>query len=86
MDITSGKIESAQYYKKTGLDVIWNSVENILDNVDVNSNVFWAAGKIFALKEQNAPVAMIDTDFIVPEEKIRRKKVLQEIVERNQEE
>ena len=55
----------AQYYKKTGLDVIWNSVENILDNVDVNSNVFWAAGKIFALKEQNAPVAMIDTDFIV---------------------
>ena len=42
----------AQYYKKTGLDVIWNSVENILDNVDVNSNVFWAAGKIFALKEQ----------------------------------
>ena len=53
----------AQYYKKTGLDVIWNSVENILDNVDVNSNVFWAAGKIFALKEQNAPVAMIDTDF-----------------------
>ena len=55
----------AQYYKKTGLDVIWNSVENILDNVDVNSNVFWAAGKIFALKKQNAPVAMIDTDFIV---------------------
>lgn len=55
----------AQYYKKTGLDVIWNSVENILDNVDVNSNVFWAAGKIFALKEQNAPVAMIDTDFVV---------------------
>ena len=49
----------AQYYKKTGLDVIWNSVENILDNVDVNSNVFWAAGKIFALKEQNAPVARI---------------------------
>ena len=55
----------AQYYKKTGLDVIWNSVENILDNVDVNSNVFWAAGKIFALKEQNAPVAMIDTDFSI---------------------
>ena len=51
--------------KKTGLDVIWNSVENILDNVDVNSNVFWAAGKIFALKEQNAPVAMIGTDFVV---------------------
>ena len=59
----------AQYYKKTGLDVIWNSVENILDNVDVNSNVFWAAGKIFALKEQNAPVAMIDTDFVVWETK-----------------
>ena len=63
----------AQYYKKTGLDVIWNSVENILDNVDVNSNVFWAAGKIFALKEQNAPVAMIDTDFIVCKNRLLKK-------------
>lgn len=54
-----------EYYRKTGLDVIWDSVENALDSVDVNPDVFWAAGKIFALNRQSAPVAMIDTDFIV---------------------
>lgn len=54
-----------EYYEKTGLDVIWDSVENVLDDVDVNPDVFWAAGKIFALSRQEAPVAMIDTDFIV---------------------
>ena len=54
-----------EYYRKTGLDVIWDSVENALDSVDVNPDVFWAAGKIFALSRQSAPVAMIDTDFIV---------------------
>ncbi len=55
----------ADYYKKTGLDIIWDSVENVLDNVDVDPHVFWAAGKLFALNCQSAPVAMIDTDFIV---------------------
>lgn len=54
-----------EYYKKTGLDVIWDGIDVVLDDVDVNPDVFWAAGKLFALKEQTAPVAMIDTDFIV---------------------
>lgn len=55
----------SEYYKKTGLDVIWDGIDVILDDVDVNPDVFWAAGKLFALKEQNAPVAMLDTDFII---------------------
>lgn len=54
-----------EYYKKTGLDIIWDGIDAILDGIDVNPDVFWAAGKLFALKEQNAPVAMVDTDFIV---------------------
>ncbi len=54
-----------EYYKKTGLDVIWNGIDVLLDDIDVNPNVFWAAGKLFALKKQNAPIAMVDTDFIV---------------------
>lgn len=54
-----------EYYRKTGLTAVWDSVENALDDVDVNPDVFWAAGKIFALSGQSAPVAMIDTDFIV---------------------
>ena len=57
--------EGERYYQKANLISIWDSVENILDDVDVNPDVFWAAGKIFALSRQNAPIAMIDTDFIV---------------------
>ena len=55
------------YYKKLGLDIIWNSVSDSLDKIPdtINPRVFWAAGKIFALKEQSAPVAVMDTDFIV---------------------
>lgn len=54
-----------EYYKSIGITSIWDKTENILDNIDVNPDVFWAAGKIFALKKQKAPVAMIDTDFII---------------------
>lgn len=58
---TAGK----DYYEKTGLCSIWDNVECLLDDIDVNADVFWAAGKIFALESQKAPIAMIDTDFIV---------------------
>lgn len=55
----------AGYYKKTGLNVIWDRIETRLDDIDVNPDVFWAAGKLYALSGQSAPVAMLDTDFIV---------------------
>ncbi len=54
-----------EFYKNAGITKIWDGVENLLDDVDVNPDVFWAAGKIFALSRQEAPIAMIDTDFIV---------------------
>ncbi len=54
-----------EYYQKNNLLGLWNGVEELLDDIDVNPNVFWAAGKLFALKAQTAPVAMLDTDFIV---------------------
>jgi hypothetical protein len=54
-----------EYYRKNNLLSIWDDVECVLNDIDVNENVFWAAGKIFALARQTAPVAMIDTDFIV---------------------
>ncbi|MCH5211360.1 MAG: hypothetical protein J1F01_10415 [Oscillospiraceae bacterium] len=57
--------EGEKYYQKINLTSIWDGVENILDDIDVNPDVFWAAGKIYALSRQSAPVAMIDTDFIV---------------------
>lgn len=55
----------AEYYINSGLHVIWDGIEVCLDEVDVNADVFWAAGKLFALSKQDAPVAMLDTDFIM---------------------
>ena len=58
----------ASYYRKLGIDNIWDlgidtSLEKINNSID--SNLFWAAGKIYALKNHEAPCVMIDTDFIV---------------------
>lgn len=56
------------YYDSLGLLGLWDEVntavvENIPDTV--NQQIFWAASKIFALRNEPAPVAMIDTDLIV---------------------
>ena len=58
----------AYYYKKLGIDTIWDlGIDVSLNNIDndIASDIFWAAGKIYALKTQKAPCVMIDTDFIV---------------------
>lgn len=57
--------EGKEYYERIGLSGIWDSVEALLDDVDVDPDVFWAAGKLFALSQKSAPVAVIDTDFVV---------------------
>ena len=58
----------ANYYKSIGLEDIWDlgidiSLDDINDKID--SNIFWAAGKLYALKNQKSPCVMMDTDFIV---------------------
>lgn len=58
----------ANYYRDLGLDSIWDlGIDVSLEKVDneIDSNLFWAAGKLYALKSQSAPCVMIDTDFIV---------------------
>lgn len=58
----------AEYYNKIKIDTIWNSGMDVsLDNIhkDIDSDLFWAAGKIYSLKNQKSPCVMIDTDFIV---------------------
>lgn len=59
----------ASYYNKLGMEGIWDlGIDVSLDTCiqeEVNSDIFWAAGKIFALGLQETPCAMIDTDFIV---------------------
>ena len=60
------------YYDSCGLLDLWDGgvdtdvVENIPDTI--NQQIFWAAAKIFALQNEPAPVAMIDTDLIVWED------------------
>lgn len=57
----------AEYYKKIGLCDIWNDIRVCIpdDLEGVDPQMFWAGGKLFALREAEAPCVMIDTDFIV---------------------
>lgn len=56
-----------KYYEQQKMLKIWNSginvdvLNNINDNVDFE--IFWAAGKIYALKHQQAPCIIMDTDL-----------------------
>lgn len=56
-----------EYVEKIGITHIWNDVRELIpdDLEGINPKMFWAAGKLFALREVPAPVVMIDTDFIV---------------------
>lgn len=56
-----------EYVDKIGISDIWNSVQDLIPgNLEgINPKMFWAAGKLFALREVPSPVAMIDTDFIL---------------------
>lgn len=55
-----------EFYKKRGLLSLWNEVKTTLDIMPgIDTDMFWAAGKLWALKKEITPVAMIDTDFIV---------------------
>ncbi len=68
----------AAYYRDLGLEHLWNlGIEEKLVDIDphLNPKVFWAAGKIYALAEEEAPCVMMDTDFIVwnkVEEELRK--------------
>lgn len=59
-----------EFYQKTGIDKLYSKIDTTLDSIPeaINPHMFWAAGKLFALRNQEAPVAMIDTDFIVWDE------------------
>jgi hypothetical protein len=58
---------SGEHYKNIGLTAIWNGIQPIIpdDLEGINPQMFWAAGKLLALREISAPVVMLDTDFIV---------------------
>lgn len=57
-----------EYYKSQNMLFLWNlGIDtNVLDNIEENINfeVFWAAGKIYALMYEATPCIMMDTDFV----------------------
>lgn len=69
----------AEMVKKCGAENVWSKIFTSLDAMppEIYPKTFWAAGKIYALKNFKAPVVSIDTDFIVWEplelEKIKSK-------------
>lgn len=57
----------AEYYRGIGLADIWDEINVcVADDLEgIDPLMFWAGGKLLALRAVNAPVVMIDTDFIV---------------------
>lgn len=57
----------AEYYRSVGITDIWNEVRICIpdDMEGIDPQMFWAGGKLLALRECKAPCVMIDTDFIV---------------------
>lgn len=45
-------------------DFVWDEVKELGD-IPVNPEIFWAAGKLYAMKNMTVPFCMLDTDFIV---------------------
>ena len=56
-----------EHYQSLGLGRLWDEVRVCVpdDLEGIDPVMFWAGGKLFALREADAPIVMIDTDFIV---------------------
>lgn len=56
-----------EFYRSHGMCGLWNEIEPSLDEIpdSIDPEMFWAAGKLYALKACSAPAAVMDTDFIV---------------------
>ncbi|MDO4960974.1 MAG: hypothetical protein Q4E57_03850 [Eubacteriales bacterium] len=57
----------AENFKMLGIDKFWNKIDVTLDELEGNIDpfLFWAAGKLYALKSMPVPCAMIDTDLVI---------------------
>lgn len=58
---------AAEYIRSSGLERVWDELrDTVPDDLDgIDPVMFWAAGKLLAMKQMEAPCVMIDTDFIV---------------------
>jgi hypothetical protein len=61
----------AAYYRQLGMEHIWDlGIDTSSMGADsalaaIDPFLFWAAGKLIALQQENSPCVMLDTDFIV---------------------
>ena len=56
------------YLKSVGLASLWDIINvDTLNSIakDIDQKVFWAGAKLYALRAESAPVAMIDTDLFI---------------------
>ena len=55
-----------EYIRQLGIEHIWNlGVEEFAVPEQVSARVFWAAGKLYALRQMKAPLVMVDLDLII---------------------
>lgn len=59
--------EGAALCREAGLAALWDEVRAcVADDLEgIDPEMFWAGGKLLALRDTPAPVVMLDTDFIV---------------------
>ncbi len=57
----------AAYYKRLGIETVWDGIrKTVPDDLEgIHPETFWAAGKLFALREARGACALVDEDFIV---------------------
>ena len=57
----------ADFFRSIGLGDLWDEIDTSLDQMDLGIDpfLFWAAGKLYALKTMEAPCVMLDTDLII---------------------
>ncbi len=54
-----------KFYEERSLLGLWDEVVGLSVPEALDPDIFWAAGKLYALREFSAPIVMMDTDFIV---------------------
>ncbi len=58
---------AAEYIRSAGLESVWDGLRDTVpgDLEGIDPEMFWAAGKLLALRQMPAPCVMLDTDMII---------------------
>lgn len=58
--------KAAHYINQLGIQHIWDGgIHNITVPDSISERVFWAAGKLYALRQMRMPAVMVDLDLII---------------------